>query len=225
MKKEKYALVQNAKFVRNKKKLPNEYKTPKYVKNKFKLFFNYFIDKFNGDVPRYIQYILTSELNPIVRIDDLNEFYDPKETEIEDINEYYGFDEGIDYVPDDYDPKKEIGNFWNELYNVLDVLNLQDLEVHNEVPRITRSFLVFLKNRDFHVESREDLNKVFLKSNDYLINSLHFHKLRIDIIELIGDTLNISGSLSSNSYAENMTVEMTREFANGKKEVFIGNQR
>ena len=222
MKKEKYALVQNAKFIRNKKKLPNKYKTPKYVKNKFNLFFNHFIDKFNGDVPRYIQYLLVSELNPIVRIDDLNEFYDPKEKEIEDINEYYGFDEGIDYVPEDYNPKEEVDNFWNELYNVLDVLNLPDLEVHKEVPRITRSFLVCLKNRDFHVESREDKNKVFLKSNDYLINSLHFHKLRIDIVELIGDTLNISGSLSSNSYTENMTVELTREFANGKKEVFIG---
>ena len=195
MKKEKYALVKNARFIRRKMRLDDDHKTADYVEKKFRLFFYYLINKFNGDVPRYVQYILTSELNPIVRIDDLNEMYDTPE---------------------------EVQHFWDELYGVLDVLNLEDLEVHEEVPRITRSFLVFLKNRDFHVESREDLNKVFLKSNDYLINSLHFHLLRIDIVELIDDTLNLSGSLSSNCYPENMTVELTREFANGKKDVFQG---
>lgn len=194
-KKEKYALVRSARFLRNKRKLDDELKTIEYVENKFKFFFNYLIDKFDGDVPRYVQYTLANELNPIVRIDDLNEFYDSKD---------------------------EIDNFWDELYHVLDVLNFEDLEVHEELPRITRSFLVYLKNRDFHVESREDLNKVFLKSNDYLINSLHFHMLRIDIVEVIGDTLNMSASLSSNCYPENLTLELTREFANGKKEVFVG---
>ena len=195
MKKEKYALVHNAKFNRSKRRLDDENKTKQYVEDKFKFFFYYLINRFDGNVPRYIQYILTSELNPIVRIDDLNEFYDTQE---------------------------EIDRFWDELYGILDVLNLDDLEVHEEVPRITRSFLVYLKNKDFHVESRQDLNKVFLKSNDYLINSLHFHLLRIDIVELIDDTLNLSGSLSSNCYPENMTVELTREFANGKKDVFQG---
>ena len=195
MKKEKYAIVHGAEFIRNKVRLADENKDKEYVENKLNKFFYYLINRFDGDVPRYIQYIITSELNPIVRIDDLSEIYDSRE---------------------------EIDKFWDELYGILDILNLEDLEVHEEVPRITRSFLVYLKNRDFHVESREDLNKVFLKSNDYLINSLHFHLLRIDIVELIGDTLNLSGSLSSNSYPENLTVELTREFANGKKDKFQG---
>lgn len=194
-KKEKYALVQSATFLRFKRRLDDDLKTKEYVENKFKFFFDYFIDKFDGNVPRYVQYILTSELNPIIRIEDLNEFYDSKE---------------------------EIDGFWEKLYRVLDVLNFEDLEVHEEVPRITRSFLVYLKNKDFHVESREDLNKVFLKSNDYLINSLHFHKLRIDIVEVIGDMLNMSVSFSSNCYTENLTIELTREFADGKREVFTG---
>ena len=194
-KKEKYALVKPATFLRFKRRLDDDLKTKEYVENKFKFFFNYLIDKFDGNVPRYIQYILTSELNPIIRIEDLNEFYDSKE---------------------------EIDRFWENLYRVLDVLNFEDLEVHEEVPRITRSFLVYLKNKDFHVESREDLNKVFLKSNDYLINSLHFHKLRIDIVEVIGDMLNMSVSFSSNCYTENLTIELTREFADGKREVFTG---
>ncbi len=194
-KKEKYALVQPATFLRFKRRLDDDLKTKEYVENKFKFFFNYLIDKFDGNVPRYIQYILTSELNPIIRIEDLNEFYDSNE---------------------------EIDRFWEKLYRVLDVLNFEDLEVHEEVPRITRSFLVYLKNKDFHVESREDLNKVFLKSNEYLINSLHFHKLRIDIVELIGDTLNMSVSFSSNCYTENLTIELTREFADGKRDVFSG---
>ncbi len=194
-KKEKYALVQTATFLRFKRRLDDDLKTKEYVENKFKFFFDYLIDKFDGNVPRYVQYILTSELNPIIRIEDLNEFYDSKE---------------------------EIDRFWKKLYRVLDVLNFEDLEVHEEVPRITRSFLVYLKNKDFHVESREDLNKVFLKSNDYLINSLHFHKLRIDIVEVIGDMLNMSVSFSSNCYTENLTIELTREFADGKREVFTG---
>ena len=194
-KKEKYALVQTATFLRFKRRLDDDLKTKEYVENKFKFFFDYLIDKFDGNVPRYVQYILTSELNPIIRIEDLNEFYDSKE---------------------------EIDRFWKKLYRVLDVLNFEDLEVHEEVPRITRSFLVYLKNKDFHVESREDLNKVFLKSNDYLINSLHFHKLRIDIVEVIGDMLNMSVSFSSNCYTENLTIELTREFADGKRGVFTG---
>ena len=194
-KKEKYALVQSATFLRFKRRLDDDLKTKEYVENKFKFFFNYLIDKFDGNVPRYIQYILTSELNPIIRIEDLNEFYDSNE---------------------------EIDRFWEKLYRVLDVLNFEDLEVHEEVPRITRSFLVYLKNKDFHVESREDLNKVFLKSNEYLINSLHFHKLRIDIVEVIGDMLNMSVSFSSNCYTENLTIELTREFADGKRDVFTG---
>ena len=218
-KKEKYALIQNAKFLRNKRKLAGDLKTKEYVVNKFKYFFNYLIDKFDGDVPRYVQYVLANELNPLVRIADLYEFFNPIE-DMDELNELETNEEIVEVSEEEI--QEDVDNFWKELYHVLDVLNLEDLEVHEELPRITRSFLVYLKNRDFHVESREDLNKVFLKSNDYLINSLHFHMLRIDIVEVIGDMLNMSVSLSSNCYPENLTIELTREFANGKRDVFIG---
>lgn len=195
LKKDKYALVKNV-FLETLPpyKYDQDFYTKEYVNNKFELFFNHLIDKSNGNVLNYLQYIFANELTQIIRIADLNSIYDTKE---------------------------EIEEFWNQLYAILDTLESEYLEVHNEMPRIVRSFLMYLKNDDFHIELQPEKKKVFVKSDDYLINSLHFHKIRIDIVEIIGDTLNLSGSLSSNCDYRNLSVKIIKELPNSKKEEFI----
>lgn len=195
-KKEKYALVRDVFFeTMPPERHDLEFYTKDYINNKFELFFNYLIDKSNGNVFNYIQYIFANELTQIIRISDLNFIYDTKE---------------------------EIDAFWNQLYAVLDTLDLEYLENNGEIERIIRSFLIYLKNDDFHIELNPKVKKVFLKSNDYVINSLRFHRIRMDIVEIIGDTLNLSGSLSSNCDYRYLTVKLIRQFSDGKREEFTG---
>lgn len=196
LKKDRFALVRDVYF----EKMPpieydQEFYTKDYVNDRFELFFNHLIRESNGNVVNYLQYVFAKELAPIICISDLN---------------------GV------YDNEDEIDAFWNQLFTVLDTLELEILEVNEEILRIIRSFLIYLKNDDFHIECKPSENRVFLKSNDYLINSLHFHKIRIDIVEIIGDTLNLSGSLSSNCDFHNLSVKLIREYSDGSKEEFIG---
>ena len=196
LKKDKYALVKDVYFeTLPPYKYDQEFYTKDYVNNKFELFFNHLITQSHGNVLNYVQYIFANELTQIIRIVDLNSIYDTEQ---------------------------EIEGFWNQLYSIIDTLELEYLEVNAEMPRIVRSFIVYLKNDDFHIELKPQKNRVFVKSGDYLINSLYFHKIRMDIVEIDGDTLKLSGSLSSNCDDRYLSVKLIREFSNGKKEEFIG---
>ena len=193
LKKEKFALLRNAKIESNRRtNVDKEERDKEYVNNKFRLFFDRLMKYSNK---RYIKYLFLIELNPISRIPYLGEVFETKE---------------------------EIDEFWKKFMSILDLIDMDDLQVHDEIPRITRSFFVYLKNNAFNIELWPDSKRVFLKSNDYVINGLHHHMLRIDIVEMIGNTLNLSGSLSSNCYPENLSVKLTREFSDGKKDEFIG---
>lgn len=143
----------------------------------------------------YIQYIVAKVLSKIIYIEDLDEFY--------------------------YNDK-EIAEFWDNFYGALSFLNINNLKNHDELLGIEKSFLIYLINNEFHIEIKKEINKVFLKSDEYNINSLHFHLLRIDIVEIADNYLNLSGSFTSNCYPENITIKAVRKYENGGSEEFIG---
>lgn len=143
----------------------------------------------------YIQHIIAKELSKVIYIKDLNEFY---------------FNE------------EEIAEFWDKLHEVLNCLDINILKNHGELRGIEKSFLIYLIYNEFHIETKKEYNEVFLKSKEYRINSLHLHLLRIDIVEVEDNYLNLSGSITSNCYPENITIKAVRKYDNGQNEEFIG---
>ena len=142
----------------------------------------------------YIQYIIAKILSKIIYIEDLNELYS----------------------------NDEVNAFWDNFNNALNCLDVNNLKTHNELLGIEKSFLIYLIYNEFHIKIKKPVNKVFLKSNEYRINSLHFHLLRIDIVEIVDNCLNLSGSFTSNCYPENITIKAVRKYENGTSEEFIG---
>ncbi len=86
--------------------------------------------------------------------------------------------------------KKEFIEFHDSLNRVLSHIDEEFITSNEHVTPYVESFLMFLKNREFHVEVESD--NVVLKSGDYVINSLKDMHIIVDIIEVIDNTLNIS---------------------------------
>ena len=191
LRKEKVALVKNSYFTSPEEEFDEKIISKEDVKNKFDYFFNILLKY--CDKP-YIQYIIAKELSSISRIEDLNRIFDSGE---------------------------EIDEFWSSLYKILDCLDVEILKTNKTLNSNDKSFLIYLINKEFHIEMNNESGEVFLMSDDYLINSLDRHMLRFDIVEVVDGFLNLSGALTSNCYPEDITIKAIRQFDNGQSEEFI----
>lgn len=117
--------------------------------------------------------------------------------------------------------KSEFIEFRRELKNVLQYLDDDLILNHLFISEGVKSFLIYLKNDEFHIEADSKNHEVYLKTNDYIINNLHFHKIYCDIVEIRKDMLNFTVSYTSACDYDNITIEAIKE-KNGKKEVYQG---
>lgn len=116
--------------------------------------------------------------------------------------------------------KNELNEFQNKLSEVLSYIDDEFIINNNDITPNPESFLIFLKNNDFYIETRKD--DVLLKSKDYTINSLKNKLIIVDIIEVIDNVLNISLCFSSNCDWNHLRIEAIKTNDNNSKEIYCG---
>lgn len=116
--------------------------------------------------------------------------------------------------------KSEYLEFRKSLQEVLEYID-DEIILNNEyIGESIQSLLIYLKNNEFHIEV--DSNKVFLKSKDHIINSLHDDLLIFDIVEVIEDSLNFSTYFNTSCDYDYFRMEAIKVTSCGKKEVYEG---
>lgn len=194
----KLVIIDNALFnYRKRVRKPIDYIDKTYCDDKFDNFFNPLIDEAverYGEVPKFLQYSFLGEVYIFRFVEHLSEIYDSEE---------------------------DIALFWDNLYRVISCLEIDVIKEHEDVPRFFKSFLIYLKNDDFHVEVDYDNDEVYLLSNDFRINNLRYNILNFDIVELTKDSLNLTGSLTSCCMPEYLSVIAIKQ-NDGKKTIFEG---
>lgn len=194
----KFGIVEGAKFFyRKRPRKEIDYIDDEYCFNIFNSFYAPLIDYSSLDdkIPNFLQYSFIDELILLKEITDL-----------EDI----------------FENNQNISIFWDRLYYILSYLDIDIIKSHEIMPRYLKSFLIYLKNKDFHIEVDNKNNEVYIKSNDYNINNLKYNMLNFDIVELTNDELNFTGSLTSCCYPQNLSVNAIKTDKNGSKEIYKG---
>lgn len=204
MEKMKYGIVKDTSYLYRKEYnssaiTSNSVFRKEYYTNRFKYghleLIKYSLKKF-GEVFKFIQNIIIYDLRWLVEIQDFHE-------RLEEI----------------FDNPKELDEFYMCFDEVLSYLDIDLIRNHKVIPSHVKSFLIYLKNKDFHVVSRPKRNKVFLKSNDLILNKIHNHKIHLDIVDLKKGFLNISGSFVSLCDLDFIRIE-AEKIINGKKIIY-----
>lgn len=145
-----------------------------------------------GYVPKFIQYVIAYDL------------------------QWY-FTEGK------YDSNDE--NYKLFMNNFRKILNFIDEDIilnHEYMSKDKKSFLIFLKNDEFHIE-KEGKNKIIFKTKNHILNKLHKHNLYLDFIDFSNNLLNISGCFISKCANDALSIEAIVE-KNSDKLSIIGNE-
>ena len=195
----KYAVLADTEYLYRKRSdntslLSKANKSKKFFTDKINYYYNELIDysiEKNGYVPKFIQYVL---------IYDCKGFYQLPTSDI--LN------------------KQEFIKFRNDLKEVLTYIDEELIVNHLFLNESFKSFLIYLKNDEFHIEADND--KVFLKSKDYIINALHENLLIFDIIEIIRNNINISVLFKSQCDYNYIKIEAIKVKHDGSKEVYPG---
>lgn len=169
----------------------NEYLNIKL--NNYKSLIDYSLDK-EGNVADFIQYLMVDEMQHFYKISDF---------------------------PEDM-CDEEIEEFWRLLYYILDNIDKKIIFKHPDIKKVyIKRFLIYLKNhKDFNIIVKPNKSKVFLKSDNNIINRLHNHRFHFDIIEFKEGCLNFSGNFVCSCIPEALTVKAIKTLQNGSKEVF-----
>lgn len=149
------------------------------IKNFYLNLIDYCLTEYNH-IPDYIQYLIAYDINGLVENENFTKIMTDKE---------------------------EIDEFWECFLKTLGYIDEKIIDNHLYLTNNVKAFLIYLKNNDFHIVERPKKGKVFLKSNEYIINKLHNHKIRLDIFEYDPNKLTISGLYVSNCYNENLSVK------------------
>lgn len=104
-------------------------------------------------------------------------------------------------IAENFKPDDDFMECFKQILFCIDVKIIAD---HRYLKKNVKSFLIYLKNNDVHIET--DKNNVFLKSNDYIINRLHKHKLRLEKILFEEDIIHFEGYFSSNCDVKNIRI-------------------
>ena len=157
----------------------------------YKRLIDYSIDK-KGYLPDFIKYVL---------IYDCSRYYNIASSDVLNKNEFIMFRE--------------------ELRKILNYLDDELIINHLFMGDGIKSFLIYLKNDEFHIEADEKNHEVYLKTNDHIINNLHFHKIYCDIVEIRKNMLNFTISYTSACDYNNIHIEAIK-VKNGKETVYQG---
>lgn len=102
----------------------------------------------------------------------------------------------------------------------LTILNYFDDELiksHKSLKKNIKSFLIYLKNREFHIDG------ALIKSKDYIINDLSKNKLYIDIVEITSHELNFTASITSSSFPEDISIVVCQKFKDNTVKTYNSN--
>ena len=192
--KRKYGLVKKAYYLyREDSDISFENLNKDEIINAFKYFFKDLIDysySIDGYIPLFIQFLFVYYLKFIVEI-----------SSIEDV----------------FQNQDERNEFWNYLDDILSYIDLGSIKYNKTVTSSIKSFLIYIKNKDFHVDIRD--KKVFLSSNAHIINDLTNSMIIFDIVDFKGGFLNLSAFIKTNSPKESLVIEAIKD-SNGIKETF-----
>ena len=123
----------------------------------------------------------------------------------------------VENINEAFVDKQKIDKFYLKLEEICFFLSDENILSNDIIPDYIRSFFIYFKNDDFHIET--DKKKVYLKSNDVVLNRLDKHKLWIDIVDLKRGFLYITGTYSSLCDWRFIRIEAIKE-SKGKKTVF-----
>lgn len=197
IKEKRIAFIKNAKYLyRKRNELNSTIDSLAYTKEYYSYKIKYFtlelidfcLNNLN-EVPKFIQYVIAYEI------------------------QWYYHDSNILNAL----TKNEYDLFMDNLHNILNYIDEDIIINHEYLTKDKKSFLIYLKNNEFHIEVSRRLKKVFLKSNDYFINRLHNHSLHIDNIDYSKNTVNICGLFSSNCKHEAITIIAIVKDTDGNK--------
>ena len=201
MKKMKYGLVKDAVYYYRKRATPaatNSSLTKKeFFTDRFENAYMELINeslKIFGYVPKFLQNIFVYDLRWIVVVPDFDEV-----------------------LKDVFDSDEEINEFYEYLDKILSYIDDDVILKHKIIPPYVKTFLIYYKNKEFHIETRK--GKVFLKSNNTILNRLHNRNIWIDIVDLRNGFLNISGSLGSACDNRFIRIEAIKK-SKGKRTVY-----
>lgn len=161
----------------------------------FKELIEYSIEK-EGQVPKFIQCVVTYALKSFEKVKDFPESF----------------------------TKEEINEFWETLYDILNYIDIgiiEDSRIISQKIDYFSDFLIYVKNgKDFHIGKNEEGYNC-LKTGNYIISRLEKHRIFFDIIELKNNVLNISGNFVSSCKKDVLSIEAIKVHK-GKKEKFKG---
>lgn len=149
-------------------------------------------DKLNK-TPEFLQHIIAKELESIIRIEEVSE------------------------ISKDH---KQLDLFWARMDDILSNISMKSVENNNFLDKFTMSFILFLKNKDFKLDYSN--HKVFFKTRNYIMSALHNHQLFFDVVEIRNSVLNLSGSIKSICYDENIKIKAILEDKDGDIKYFEG---
>ncbi len=179
--------------------MDNASQSRRFFTEKMKLLYKRLIDlsiEKEGEVPKFIQYTITIDLTGIIASQDFNELFTSAD---------------------------EIDEFWDCLYDILGYIDYDIIINHRYLKEYFKSFYVYLKNdMEFNIGVRPKKHKLFLRTDEYIINKLHNHKIHFDIVELTNESLNFSGVFTSSCKSDAIKIKAVVKSPNGDKEVYEG---
>ncbi len=202
LKKRVYGAVNTSRYLFRKRNTDDRFVEDSLSKRNFtekiKLFYLKLIEiskDSKGNVPYFIQHIIVKQLTEIVLVEDLWDYLDTQE---------------------------EIDEFWQYFNQILPIFDEKFIFSDKKVRDSVKSFLIYLKNKEFHIETYPEKHEVYLKSNDYIITQLHRHVIRFDIVNLHNGVLNFSGSVLCRCDNQAFHIEAVKTDENGNESVYKG---
>ena len=175
--------------------MDNSFSSKKAFTEKMELCYKHLIDysirKYTY-VPKFIQYVIALDLNGLITSEKFDE-----------------------YIVDD-DEKAE---FWDCLNYLFKYIDDDVIKGHKHIKKNIKRLYLYLKHKDVDIQCSKKKDRVFFKSNGYLIDRVEWHKLFLDIIEIRSNVLNISGFFSSNFYIDSVDIEAVIKKPDGEKEI------
>jgi len=172
----------------------------RFYTQRLKHFHKYLIDysiKNYKNVPKFIQFMLASDLNDLLRIPTL----------------------------DIFDNKDEEDEFWNYLtnkdqkYDIIGHINENMILKNRNVNPTLKSFFMFLRKGNFHIHINNK-GVVHLKTGNYVIDRFNIHKLWFDIIEIRYGKLYLSGHYVSNFKDDTISINLIKENKDSDNEIY-----
>lgn len=200
--KKKYGVVNNCNYYYRQRNMGNstvdsantkkEYFTDRL--NKFyKNIINYSIS-LEGEIPKFIQYLMAYDLQWLLKIPNLNVF----------------------------DNDDEINEFWECLDYVLSFINVDVVYGNNNILNDVKPFFLFLLGEEKNIYINDN-KELLIDVGTHNVDVLDRHRVWLDILEIKNDCLNISGILLTNFDSKNISIKVIKENSSKCQEYFSTN--